>query len=173
MKIKDQNEIIEKYKYMFSLQKYHITPFTNLEIIFWYIKEFKTLIFYLLDIKNISWRIKHKYLKINKPHKSKYPIAYGLDCDRGWYDLIDELLEKLSHIDTKKKIKLFQIKQKFNSLRVYLENTPKKQSSIIEYLIREYESRSYFICETCGSKLPSHELLCENYKRENYARINL
>ena len=52
-------------------------------------------------------------------NNKRYPIGYGIACGPGWYAIIDELLSKMSEIDTEKEIQIHQIKEKFGGLRVH------------------------------------------------------
>ena len=70
-------------------------------------------------------------------------MAWGFEVGNGWYNLLDELLEKLSKFDG---VALAQVKEKFGSLRVYIHGG----SDEVHDLIHEYEAKSAKICETCG-----------------------
>lgn len=75
----------------------------------------------------------------------------SFEVDDGWYDLIDYLLEELTPFD----ITIAQIKSKFGGLRVYYdinENLSDKDLHKVNNIIREYESGSITVCETCGKK---------------------
>jgi ribosomal protein L37AE/L43A len=93
-----------------------------------------------------------KYTIINPdPTLKNNLMAFGLECDKGWYPLIYELLDKIQAIvDSNpeyKDLQVVQIKEKFGSLRMYLNYDPKEISDLID----EYERKSYVICEICGS----------------------
>jgi len=110
-------------------------------------------------------------------NEESIPMAFGFECGDGWYDLIDELSEKIEQynrkeihqnfiqrvrhwisrkikwlwwVDIKEKypVTALQIKEKFGGLRFYIGGAPK----YIHDLISKAEADSYTICEWCGSK---------------------
>jgi len=84
-------------------------------------------------------------------------ICFGLECDDGWFDLINNLCDAIQfHVDHNSKrndIELFsqvvvvQIKEKFGGLRFYYYGGDK----IIDGMVRFAEKMSYRICEVCGT----------------------
>lgn len=98
----------------------------------------------------------------------KYPILYsklsGFECSRGWYDLIDQLSQKIEEINLKfenpeHKIYAVQVKQKFGGLRFYTEISDslfddEEQQESIQQIVYDLtaiaETKSYTICEHCG-----------------------
>ena len=68
---------------------------------------------------------------------------YGVECNDGWYNLLEEMLEELK--DTK--ITINQIKSKYADLRVYFES-PINLDKIIE----KYEEKAIKTCEFCGKR---------------------
>ena len=89
--------------------------------------------------------------------KEKYPnLAVSIDCEDGWFTILETLLEQLSNVEEyeKVKLKIVQIKQKFGGLRVYVrfnENTPVEIIEHVRGLTQMAESMSYKICEYCGT----------------------
>ena len=83
----------------------------------------------------------------NNTGKSIYPISFGWECNSGWHPMIIELIEKLAELDTEKDLKIFQIKEKFAGLRVYLEGGATEE---MYNLIDDTEKKSYTVCEICG-----------------------
>jgi hypothetical protein len=87
--------------------------------------------------------------------KHKDILFCGIECNSGWYDLVDECLTKLKTIYPK--IKICQIKEKFGGLRVYEETIYSEinldRDKIFESIcavIDIYEAKSYEICEVCS-----------------------
>lgn len=95
---------------------------------------------------------------------SKYPAIFPKDfwieCDDGWYDLLDTLCACIQN-EVKKNIGacppddieqhqvvVLQVKSKFAGLRFYVESC----SETISGMIRHAESMSYRICEQCGNR---------------------
>ena len=67
----------------------------------------------------------------------------NIECGDGWYNLLNELMEKITTLDKDNILKLYQIKEKF-----YTVNASKD----IHNLIDAYDEKSYEICEVCGKK---------------------
>lgn len=76
-----------------------------------------------------------------------YPISFGWECGKGWYNLIAELIDKIAELDNLKLVRVQQIKEKFGGLRFYISNGTDE----IYKLIDEYEDKSYKTCEGCGA----------------------
>lgn len=72
-------------------------------------------------------------------------------CGAGWYGLIEELDRKITELD--ENYKICQIKQKYGSLRYYVEHSTDSIELIdqIEELTHAYEDKSLTVCEICGS----------------------
>lgn len=112
-------------------------------------------------------RLKEESKKIG----SFYPVAFGIDCDSGWYDLLDELMGKIKELDTSESLRVTQIKEKLGGLRFYTAGSLRidvigdasyefgNENSDIFSIIHSYEDKSYHICETCGQ--PGR--LCESH----------
>jgi len=73
-----------------------------------------------------------------------------IDCDDGWLNLINDCHEKLSSIDPNYTI--FQIKQKFGTLRYYAEPSQEKFIHDFRAIISEHERLSGQICEMSGAE---------------------
>lgn len=79
------------------------------------------------------------------------PIALGIDCDDGWFQIIFDCAKKIEAEIQKTKarsIRAFQIKEKFGGLRFYLSS----ETDSISKIIREAERASLQTCELCGEK---------------------
>ena len=77
----------------------------------------------------------------------------GIECDDGWYELIDVLCESIMLICGKNIPTIRQIKEKFGGLRFYIAPlTDKHNAEKIFNLINKAESASFIICEVCGEK---------------------
>jgi hypothetical protein len=74
---------------------------------------------------------------------------FGIECGRGWNDLIYEMCSEIKKADKRKNIKFAQIKEKFGLLRVYIDSSTSK---IYPVIIEKYERKSATICEKCGEK---------------------
>jgi len=75
-------------------------------------------------------------------------MAFGFECDPGWYSLIKECLERIDTQLRKEKASsaLLQVKEKFGGLRVYLSSC----SEDVDRIVREYEILASHVCEVCG-----------------------
>lgn len=94
-------------------------------------------------------------------------ICFGLEVGKGWYPLIEELSEKLNELYLKEKEKVeinkqakallqdeevfyfnvFQVKEKFGTLRFYVDGGTDEMHK----LINEYEVKTEITCEMCGA----------------------
>lgn len=80
----------------------------------------------------------------------KTAMCFGLDCDDGWYMLIDKLCECIQfHVDKNghPQVEAVQVKEKFGGLRFYTNNADEYLTGYIDFA----ESMSMNICEVCGS----------------------
>jgi len=94
-----------------------------------------------------------------------WSIAFGFECDDGWYDLLDKLMENIMKLDVNKQVRIHQVKEKLGGLKFYTGGTPLRMDILgvqsievgesgdgkeIHELIQEAEDASYTICEVCG-----------------------
>ena len=70
---------------------------------------------------------------------------FGIECDEGWLELIDQLIHELSDGGWPREIN--QIKEKFGGLRFYADGLPENGHEIIA----RYQKRSYEMCDIYGS----------------------
>lgn len=73
-------------------------------------------------------------------------MCWGIDCNNGWYKLIDELSAAITEVSPK--TEATQVKEKYGGLRFYVSFENKAARKLID----EAEIESYKICETCGSR---------------------
>jgi len=85
-----------------------------------------------------------------KDSTSKLPIRFGIECNDGWFTLLDTLMHRImtycvyNKIET---IKIKQIKEKFGGLEFYYDNG----DDYIKGLVSEARAMSVKICEFCGT----------------------
>jgi hypothetical protein len=102
-----------------------------------------------------------KYPKIFKNRDGSImetPMAWGFECDDGWFDVIDILCHEIQeYIDWKSKdineeeketfqVVASQVKEKFGTLRFYYCGG----DDVVEGMVHMAESMTYRICEGCG-----------------------
>ena len=78
-----------------------------------------------------------------------HPLAlFGIECDDGWYDLLRDLIKEIKVIVEKDNldVKVVQIKEKFGTLRFYMDGLT---DDIIK-AIAQAEAKSAVTCEICG-----------------------
>jgi len=73
---------------------------------------------------------------------------WGFECDIGWYDLLDDLMNNIMSKDPDREIRVLQIKEKFGTLRFYIGSGTDEIFDMID----EAERRSELICEMCGKE---------------------
>lgn len=95
----------------------------------------------------------HKHFKstrkinyISQPNPYNYRFGVG----DGWYKLLKSLIIKIRENDKKHNhiTKVTQIKEKWGGLRFYVNGTSNENWDLIDFA----ESKSYTICEGCGSQ---------------------
>jgi hypothetical protein len=103
--------------------------------------------------KELEEKLFNKYPEIFK-QKNLSPqetsMCWGIDCDNGWYSLIDGLCAFIQMlVETQKlpQVEAVQVKQKFASLRFYINSGTDEIYNIIHFA----EDLSTKICEHCGS----------------------
>jgi hypothetical protein len=96
--------------------------------------------------------------KLEAQLKSKYPQLFkdmdgdpyrtcmgrGIETLDGWYDLIDDLSDNITQLDSNAKYS--QIKEKFGLLKIYINSN---LDEIRELVVKACEQSSK-ICEECG-----------------------
>lgn len=93
-----------------------------------------------------------------KEEREKYPetpiqpIEFGIECGKGWYWLLDNLLKSIDdycNLNAKiPPVKITQVKEKFGGLRVYFDGG----DDLVLGMVWFAENLSYHICENCGSQ---------------------
>ena len=73
-------------------------------------------------------------------------MAFGWECDKGWYPLIQELIDRLNILFPTDEIEVLQVKEKYAGLRFYVCGASERADKLISL----YEEYSYHICEYCG-----------------------
>lgn len=125
----------------------------------------------------------------------KYPklmkISY-VECPEGWYDVIEEAVEKLSKFE--EHVRVEQIKEKFGTLRIYVSYPydyddeieekwrleRERIYSFVDSIISEAEYRATRTCITCSKDIkpqqplpiklrPTFYPLCEECFKEHRA----
>ena len=89
--------------------------------------------------------------------QQKEPIPYpfelfGVECDKGWYDLIVPVVDYIKKYnkdkEKDKQIIITQIKEKWGALCIYVNFGNEELFSLID----KAEDESYKVCEICGSR---------------------
>ena len=80
---------------------------------------------------------------------NKYPnffakLPFGIECGKGWYEILDELIGKI--IALQPDAQASQIKEKYGELRVYMMSATDEVLDLID----EYTEKSLRTCEVCG-----------------------
>jgi hypothetical protein len=79
---------------------------------------------------------------------NKTCMCWGICCGIGWYDLIDEVCQKLSEHP----IEFTQVKEKWGGLRMYYQSIDGADVNweAVELIISQAEMRSVETCDQCG-----------------------
>lgn len=83
-------------------------------------------------------------------HKSPKASAmcFGIETGDGWFNLIEEVCEKLDTVAKVEDIQVhfMQIKEKYGGLVIYVNN----YVDAVDSILSDAEDRSYHVCELCG-----------------------
>jgi hypothetical protein len=90
---------------------------------------------------------KYKFFKPELPPTENL-MCFGFECEEGWFDLIDKTCEKILATNPPEDFLMFQVKEKFATLRIYTNHSTMEIDNIID----EAERISSETCETCGAK---------------------
>lgn len=89
---------------------------------------------------------------MNEELKEPYEL-FGIECGAGWKKLYQPILDYIEEYNKDKegdnKIEIYQIKEKFGGLRVYLS----KKTEELRQMINKAEAESYHTCEICGKHI--------------------
>lgn len=86
-------------------------------------------------------------------------MAWGFECDDGWYELLDKCMEKLQYFcdlcskdEREVQVVADQIKEKFGGLRFYVSvyGANDIEDKIVDDIIREAERKATNTCEVTG-----------------------
>jgi len=89
-------------------------------------------------------------------------MAFGIECDNGWYSILDKCMEKLQYfcdicakVNSPVQVVADQIKEKFGTLQFYFSvegevEDYQLQYSIIENIIDNAQLESRYTCEITG-----------------------
>jgi hypothetical protein len=98
--------------------------------------------------------------------ESKSRMCDGFCCGDGWYDIIYKLSQELDMLFNVRMLddptfvypSAFQVKEKFGTLRFYVDGkVPKNVCNNINAIIQKYEGLSAVTCEACGSTVDVEE----------------
>ncbi len=91
------------------------------------------------------------YPKLFQHINAQCPMAlFYFECGNGWFELLKELIEGIKAICERKGIetRASQVKEKYGSLRFYMETETDEISKLIEIA----EEKSSNTCESCGAQ---------------------
>ena len=93
--------------------------------------------------------------KENQPKvepKEPYKL-FGIECGEGWSKLYQPIIDYIEEYNNDKegedKIEIWQIKEKFGLLTIYVS----KKTDELRKMIEDAEAKSYHICEICGKHI--------------------
>ena len=158
-----EKQLFEKYEFLRPTQDRSIVE-KNMEIMAKQMPDEK-----IKDLEDMEESLGHKGLisdtlqeRKNKHDPEIYgeeiePIndlmVFGIQCDNGWYNLLDELFYNIQnhlnkHPELKETFKIEEVKEKYGTLRVYYYGG----DDYIDKLVTKAEKKSGNICEVCGAK---------------------
>lgn len=97
---------------------------------------------------DLSQKLTKSYPNLYKhPYTGTEIEAFSFECEDGWYDIINLLSQIVNHHDNDKECRVIQVKEKFGTLRYYLNYEDDYLTGAIEMA----ELMSSKICEVCGN----------------------
>jgi len=102
-----------------------------------------------------------------------------IECDSGWFKVIDLMCSKLKLLDSKKKPRLESIKQRYGSMIIKFKKTGDDAFDIMMSRIAfAFSQEAAVVCEVCGesgsmsqSESKAKKILCDTHMRQmNYSR---
>lgn len=105
--------------------------------------------------EELQQQLFNKYPQIFIKHiPARHPFdQWGIECNDGWYDLIDKTCQKIQDIldeDNSNFFQTAQLKEKFSLLRWYYD-ADEKNNKKYQKIIDATEKESANICENCGT----------------------
>lgn len=108
------------------------------------------------------------YVELVERHKDFFRMPWGFECGPGWYKIIEKLCADICAIIERDKLQdvyVTQIKEKYGTLRFYLNTETNEMSE----LVGKAAAESSITCEECGQpgKIIGNKWLmvrCENCK---------
>lgn len=112
--------------------------------------------------KALEKKLKEKYPEILSEmwgDPKKTCMAWGIECDDGWFSILDEMLsqldfaaKKFTTAGEKTAVRAAQIKEKFGTLSFYydLESSSEQIRGIVRSIVSAGERASASVCEVTG-----------------------
>ena len=144
--------------------------------------------------EELQLKLVEKYPKILKNFRGDPKstcMAWGFECDDGWYKLLDKCMEKMQYCcdffssdgdGGEVQVVADQIKEKFGTLRFYVSvyGANEIENDIIDDIIGEAERKSSRTCEVTGEEYAEpckrggwYKTLCYKQARElSYVACN-
>lgn len=106
---------------------------------------------------DLERRLVEKYPKLFSGYGAppdKSPMAFGFECDDGWFDLLDSLCAQLTMLKPGAEdgeplpLTALQVKEKYGTLRFYLGACTDEALTLVDFA----EAMSAKICEACGNR---------------------
>ena len=87
---------------------------------------------------------------------TKSLMKYGFAHGDGWFKILKELFTKIKKIDINKQVRIFQVKEKYATVRVYFQLEGQQEDKDlydkIHKLINKAEKKTSKTCEVCGKR---------------------
>ena len=94
--------------------------------------------------ENLQNYLVNKYKKLFDTIELDGCSFFDIECDAGWFHLINDLLTDLINTN----VKILSIKEKYGELTVYYHS--EDNCVLIDTIINDYRMKSIRICEICG-----------------------
>jgi hypothetical protein len=101
----------------------------------------------------------------HKDPPTKNLMCFGFECGNGWFQLVYDLSKQISEICPR--VKAAQVKEKFGTLRFYIDGVQMDKADSVYGLIEKAELKSGTICELCGDDKTSK---CKTSKGSHWVK---
>ena len=112
--------------------------------------------------QELELQLVKKYPKILRDYKGdpmQTCMAWGVDTESGWYELLDKCMEKIQYFcdicskdGREVQVVANQVKEKYSTLRFYVSvyGANSIENDIVDDIISEAERKSSYTCEITG-----------------------
>jgi len=101
-------------------------------------------------LKDTEKEIMDKYKRFIHPEKpmTECLMCFGFECGEGWFPILDLAFHEMNKLELPKGFEIIQVKEKYGTLRIYVNN----YTDEIDRIIEEAEKNAEVTCELCSAR---------------------